>query len=1482
MAGGITAGRLDIEIVADLARLQQDMDKIRRVMRDAGADIGSTAKAANDNLRNIGKGATGNIIQFSREVARLKAEMDPAWGSLQKYRDQVRLLQQALREGALTHKQFVAEMRTAVTSYQKSGAAIRSMTDGQRAGFQQLSMNLSDVTTMYMLGARPAQIFASQIGQITQAVQLAAGGTSKFAAFLAGPWGLAIAGAVMILGPFVAKLFESGDAADDAGKAYESMASKLDMQKHSVDEVTKALREYNAEQEKSRQITLDAAAATAKKIAENIKEAISIRQTIKAMLDQEGNRALIALQASGGNILAAPYLYQQQQSQLQGKIAEQDKLLKELTEGAKNSVIDIADELAKINTDPRYAIEDRFVRLRNEAKESIKDVTVLTARLSDLNRQEKSALDALTKTKGISNSTASDLGTMKALLRELIPGVRITSDTGGRHVAGSDHYKGRALDFVPAGGMGQYSKAEMLKILEDAGVNIRRNASGVKQFFGPGDKGHSDHFHLAWDGSAPDPDKVIAAAKKAQEALRDMGERSAESIQRISERFDEQPKLIDQVEQATRDLDKIMGALAEKRPPGFEQMIEDAKRAKEVVADAINRPFREYLRDQERSAEVQSLILAGREDEAQALQTIYHLQDQVGQVTKEQREAILANVAAERQINELLAQRQAIVGAYLDSISTLRSDLEALLSGNLSGKGFLKNLKANYQQLQGKLLTEQMFGPMLRALEDQIRKSTGIQSSLDVMTGGMEKAGAGATDLATAFANARATITGGSAGAMAGAAVSDPEWDSFLRDFDAIMSPMGPDGEIVVNAAKTAAATKRAAEGVAGLKPSEYADMMAGIVTAPLAAELQKLGINLSGTLSGIVSGYTQGGVPGAVVNGLRGFMKDYGGDIFGAKLGEGIMAGLDKAMGGIQTGTMAAGLMKSLGLKTSTTGAQVGGAIGSFIPIPGGDIIGSILGGIVGGLLKKTKWARADVSGISDADTRYRSNSGKYESVVNDAAKGVIDGLKSIAEQLGGVAGEFGSIAIGVRDGKWRVNTTGTSLKTGKGAIDFGEDSAAAIAYAIQQAVKQGAISGINQSVLNLLQASGDFETQLSKAAELQNIFSEIAQSANPMGYELEQLAKKFASVNALLAEANATPEEVQQVADYQAQQEAAIRARYAAEAAAKQAAIDEKTAELLALQGKATLALNKSRAAELAQMDATTAAIQKQIYIEQDAATKRALWIELLEAQGNAEAAKLAQRDEVMRATLDENKATQQRIWLLQDLSEAYNRESEELRSTADEWKSLGDTLRGFRKELYSTSDGTLTYVQALTKLMQVGGLASTGDKTAIGNLPDAGRAYLDTAKNSARTMQDYQRSVALVAGYTDQAIAFSDSAEATAERELAAMEEMVGQFITLNETAQSVEQALEKLVAFNAASAASAAPAAPSTPATNSALSQLPGSFEAMQERMLAMQMSNSDIARLLGLLTRQFGQVMSPDGTGLIIQTAPDTPIDTVSA
>jgi hypothetical protein len=508
------------------AAMQRALDLLGGSFDAAGKASGDAAgamaksKSANDNLReSIRQVAAAEILATN---ARKEAKAALTAGSID----------------LLEYRARLQEVRVALQSVRSENAAsaramqqVHGSTGQAKFGLQDLGFQLSDVATQFAGGTRAAVIFAQQGPQIVQAVQMMSGGTSKFAQFMSSAWGAGIMVGVAVLGALVAKMTEAGDESKKTGDAFETLADKLNLTRHSYEDVLKAARDYNAEQRKTRQLTLDAAAATAAQAAANIGAALAIRQKLAAELaaaemalkgpGPEGGRT-----ANYGGNYAAQVEQEASVAGLRQRIADNNKELQDLTATARNAVGDVATEIAKLRTDPQYAIEERFKRLRNEARASIKDVSALTARLADLNRQEAAAkknLEAATRSgSGTGAAEQASIGDMTALIKTMFPGARITSTTGGKHVAGSDHYAGRAIDFVPAGGMGQYSKAQVEQMLKDAGVNIRRNAQGVEQFFGPGDKGHSDHFHVAWTGSASPEEmqrRMQAAAEKQQRAI---------------------------------------------------------------------------------------------------------------------------------------------------------------------------------------------------------------------------------------------------------------------------------------------------------------------------------------------------------------------------------------------------------------------------------------------------------------------------------------------------------------------------------------------------------------------------------------------------------------------------------------------------------------------------------------------------------------------------------------------------------------------------------------------------------------------------------------------------------------------------------------------------------------------------------------------------------------------------------------------------
>lgn len=273
----------------------------------------------------------------------------------------------------------------------------------------------------------------------------------------------------------------------------------------------------------------------------------------------------------------------------------------------------------------------------------------------------------------------------------------------------------------------------------------------------------------------------------------------------------------------------------------------------------------------------------------------------------------------------------------------------------------------------------------------------------------------------------------------------------------------------------------------------------------------------------------------------LKDGLKDLGKSIFGEKAATKFGEIASKGMQGAAIGTATSGILKSLGIKQSKTGAQIGGAIGSFLPIPGGEIIGSIIGGTIGGLFKKTKWGSVTVNsgGVS-------AGSGNSKSAIGAAvqAGGAFNTqLQQIADALGGKIGDFGNITIGQRHGDWRVNTGGTSLKVKKGAVDFNGDGEAAIAYAVNEAIQRGAVTGLRAGTNNLLKASGELQDKLSKALSFENVFRELNKLKDPVGAAISDLNLEYKKLIDIFKQANATVGETAQLEElYNLKRKAAV----------------------------------------------------------------------------------------------------------------------------------------------------------------------------------------------------------------------------------------------------------------------------------------------------------------------------------------------------
>jgi len=186
------ANNISVSVTADTSDLTAKMAVAKAAAQDFGKEMRSTAKEI------AGQGG------WSGASAELKQSLI----------QQSEGFNRATNEAAI----YARQMRG-------TGTAVNDNARQMNAGMQNLGFQLQDVAVQFASGQRAGTIFAQQLPQISGALtQIAqAGGNAsgllgRFAAFMSGPWGVAVGVGTAVLAPFIGKLFETGNAAQHAAE----------------------------------------------------------------------------------------------------------------------------------------------------------------------------------------------------------------------------------------------------------------------------------------------------------------------------------------------------------------------------------------------------------------------------------------------------------------------------------------------------------------------------------------------------------------------------------------------------------------------------------------------------------------------------------------------------------------------------------------------------------------------------------------------------------------------------------------------------------------------------------------------------------------------------------------------------------------------------------------------------------------------------------------------------------------------------------------------------------------------------------------------------------------------------------------------------------------------------------------------------------------------------------------------------------------
>ncbi len=325
----------------------------------------------------------------------------------------------------------------------------------------------------------------------------------------------------------------------------------------------------------------------------------------------------------------------------------------------------------------------------------------------------------------------------------------------------------------------------------------------------------------------------------------------------------------------------------------------------------------------------------------------------------------------------------------------------------------------------------------------------------------------------------------------------------------------------------------------------------------------------------------------------FKGLFSAKGPGSFASSLG----SALGAAQGGMEIGSMVGGLTKALGIKTSQTGSKLGGAAGGLVGGPIGSIVGSLAGGIIGGLFKKSKQASAgfelDDSGKIQAVKATGKGSKEIE-VAQQLADSVASSLNGIAERLGGTITGAGGVSIGYRPGHsagaYRVDTTGAGKLTGVQAF---EDAADAIAFAIKDALADGAITGLSDLAKKALNAI-DIDSAVSLVEAFTKIKDAMDSINDPIGSAVLTVNRDLDSLIAQMNKVGASSADLATVETYRSKQLADILTN------AKSTLTDFKTDTLMGDGSGVTKV--QQLAAKMAELEGFRANIANGTAIDQD----------------------------------------------------------------------------------------------------------------------------------------------------------------------------------------------------------------------------------------------------------------------------------------
>lgn len=612
-----------------------------------------------------------------------------------------------------------------------------------------------------------------------------------------------------------------------------------------------------------------------------------------------------------------------------------------------------------------------------------------------------------------------------------------------------------------------------------------------------------------------------ASARQNSKAIREQNtalkeaEARGQKLADIMGRYSDEPNAVERGENDKRDIDQFFvriknGVRTELKEVKVGDRLltkADAAELKQRIDDGVRKPITMALDEMEQEAGINSLILQGREAEAEVLREKYRLVKGIAnELLPEEEERLRRNLAATKDQNRAIEQRNRLIDVQARVAGNFQNNVRDLIAAPFDPKNIesvARRMISDFQASIADKLSLQLFG------------GDAEQQARDRMTGALEGSADRLDTSADKLMDAAQAIID---------SATQPPLPDVGFDLPDTLKPM--DLLDVTETLRTGIETKRKAEDeeeitVTGRRPRrrdddtnmtiedrtnknarEFANKLFG-KNSPLSKAAGQLGTFLSGAQ------YAPVGL--AAIQQVTGKKGNELGAIAGG--------GLGKAFLGQKGGLAEQGLTA-----ISSSLGQFAGPLGSIA----GSILGSFAADALGIGTPKTRSGYASIQTDQYGANGSAAAGGKRsEDRIKQAvtyADDVLSSLTNIAEKFGGTLRANTNLGtIGSQNDKFVFDSDGAGPAAGQKFSSIEEAQRAAI----KNAIDKGVISGIRAGTQRLLQSGRELETALDRAVSFENVFKELKKRKDPVGAAIDDLNTEFEKLIGIFNEAGASAAE-------------------------------------------------------------------------------------------------------------------------------------------------------------------------------------------------------------------------------------------------------------------------------------------------------------------------------------------------------------------